>query len=525
MEHLACRPALPPPAAWVGALFSSLICHCYAFPAPLDAAHSCWPTPTVCMSSAGLASGDGGRAPGQALQQQPSGVPASRQDSPAGPVLQQQAPRWPASRQPSLAGPLLQQQASGLPAGGQQSVAAQQGPWAEEAPAGLQQARAVATLSLQPAPAAPDAAGARQEPQAAELHLQLGGSPEGMSWDPGNASQHVPAGSAPGSPQVGQRSARGPSRAASMAAEPSLAVYAAGPNQHSSMGAPTRAASTSRAASLAGEPSLAAYAAELNRQPSLQVPQRQATALQLQMAQGEAEAAHALQHDSTDYSLGKSAALAPQQSLRGGYQFHQPPEQPVRATTQVGDLMQRHASAAVSVLGRVYSMQPASRSAAGPTRHLSLSPAAVARQQGPAVSQPAMRSQLDFAAPQATAADSAAMRDTAAAGQALAPGQAAAVLSSQQGGVRGPATSSRLQSLALELRRQASSAEQEPNSASHAIRPASRTASFGPGQGRSPIWDLAQFARSGCNPRYTVWSAFLLHSSCHTACTEFKCNM
>ena len=404
-------------------------------------------------------------------------------------MLQQPAPRVRASRQQSLAGPLLQQQASGLPAGGQQNVAAQQGPWAEEAPAGLQQARAVANPSLQPTPAAPDAAGAGRAPQTAELHLQLGESPEGMSRNPGSAFQQDPAGSAHGSPLVGQHSARGPSRAASLAAEPPLAVSAAGPSLQLSMGATARAAGTSRAVSLAGEPSLAAYAAEPDRQPSLQVPHRQATALQLQMAQWEAEAAHAQQHDSADYPIQDSAALAPQQSLRGGYQFHQPPEQPVRVPTQIGDLMQQHASAAASVLGRMYTMQPASRSAAGPTRHLSLSPAAFARQQGRAVSQPAMRRQLDFAAPQAASADSAALQDTAAAGQASAPGQAAAVLMSQQGGVRGPATPSRLQSLALELRRQASSAEQEPNSASHAIRPTSRTASLGPGQGKSPIWD------------------------------------
>lgn len=371
-------------------------------------------------------------------------------------MLQQQAFRTPASRQPSLAGPLLQQQASRMPAGGQQNVAAQQEPWAGVASAGLQQAEAPTHLSLHPTPESPDTAGARQAPQTAELHLQLNGSPEGTSRDPGSASQQGPAGFAHGSPLVGQRSIRGPSRAASMA----------------------------------GEPSLAAYAAEPSWQPSLQVPQRQATALQLQLAQGEAEAAHAQQHDSADSSIEESGALAPQQSMRSGYQFHQPPEQPVCVPTQVGDLMQQHASAAASVLGCMCSMQPASRSAAGLMQHLSQSPAAFARQQRPAVSQPAMRRQLNFA-PQATSADSAAMRDSAAAGQALAARQAAAVLSSQQGGVRGPATPSRLQSLALELRRQACSAEQEPDSASHAIRPASRTASFGPGQGRSPIWDCS----------------------------------
>ena len=443
--------------------------HCCTFPAPLDTAHSRVLTPTACMSSAGLASGDGGRAPGQALQQQPSGVPLSRQQT--------------------SAGPLLQQQASVPLAGKQKDVAAQQGPWAEEAPAGLQQARAVAHPSLQPTPASPDVVGAGRAPQTAELHLQLGGSPEGVSWGPGSPPQQDHAGSARSSPLVGQRSVRGPSRAASMAAQPSLAVSAAGPSLQLSMDGPTRAAGISRAASLAGEPSLAGYVAEPNRQPSLQVPQWQARALQLQLAQGEAGAAHAQQHDSADYSVEDSAALAPQQSLRGEYQFHQPPEQPVRVPTQAGDLMQRHASAAASVLGRMGSMQPASRSAAGPTRHLSLSPAAFAGQQGPAVSQPAMRRQLNFAAPRATGADSAAMPDSAAAGQARAPGQAAAVLPSQQEGVRGPATPSRLQRLALELRKQASTAAQEPNSASHAVRPASRTASSGSGQGRSPIWD------------------------------------
>ena len=376
-----------------------------------------------------------------------------------------------------------------MPAGGQQKVAAQQGPWGEEAPAGLQHAKAVASPSLQPTPASPGAAGARQMPQTAELHLQLGRSPVGTSWDPGSASQLDPAGSAHSSPLVGQRGVRGPSRAASMAADPSLAFDAAGPSRQLSIGGPTRSASTSRAASLAGEPSLAGYAAEPDRQPSLRVPQRQAMALQLHMAQGDVGAAHAHHHDSADCSVEESAALAPQQSLCGGHQVHQPPEQPVRVPTRVGDLTQRHASAAASVLGRMGSMQPASGSAAGPMRHLSLSPAAFARQQGPAVSQPAMRRQLDFAAPRATSADSAAMRDAAAAGQAVAPGLVAAVPSSQQAGVRGPATPSRLQSLALELRRQASSAEQEPSSPSHAVRPASRTASSGPGQGGSPIWD------------------------------------
>ena len=400
-----------------------------------------------------------------------------------------------------------------MPTGGQQNVAAQQGPWAEEAPAGLQYAKAVANPSLQPTPASPDAAGARRSPQTAELHLQLGGSPQGTSWDPGSTSQQDPAGSARASPLVGQRSVRGLSRAASMAADPSPAVNAAGPSLQLIMGGPTRAAGTSRAASLAGEPSLAGYAAEPYRQPSLQVLQRQATALQLPMTQGEAGAAHAQQPDSADYSVEESAALATQQSLRGGSQVHQPPEQPVRVPTQAGDLMQRHASAAASGPGRMCSMQPARRSGAGPARYLSLSPAAFPRQQGPAASQPAMRRQLDFAAPAATSADSAAMRDTAAAGQASAPEQAAAVLLSQQGGARGPATPSRLQSLALELRRQAGSAEQEPNSASHAVRPASRTASFGPGQGRSPICVTKRSAQDqGCNPHYAVWSAFLLHS-------------
>ena len=518
MEHLTCRPTVPPPCCMAGML--CLCQHCCALPAALDAAHSSLPTPTACMLSAGFISGDMGRAPGQALQQWPPGGPVHRQGSPAGPVLQQPARRVPASRQQSLAGPLLQQQASGLPAGGQQNVAAQQGPWAEEAPAGLQQARAVANPSLQPTPAAPDAAGAGRAPQTAELHLQLGGSPEGMSLDPGSASQQDPAGSAHGSPLVGQHDARGPGRAASLAAEPPLAVSAAGPSLQLSMGA------VARAASLAGEPSLAAYAAEPNRQPGLQVPQRQAAALQLQIAPGEAEAAHAQQHDSADYPVQDSAALAPKQSLRGGYEFHQPPEQPVRVPTQVGDLMPRHASAAASVLGRMYTMQPARRSAAGPTRHLSLSPAAFARQQGRAVSQPAMRRQLDFTAPQAASADSAALRDTAAAGQASAPGQAAAVLLSQQGGVRGPATPSRLQSLALELRRHASSAEQEPNSASHAIRPTSRTAPLAPGQGQSPLWDSAQYARSGRHHHHKVSSsALLLHSGHHIASTEVQCNM